>query len=161
MTSDVYPALVIMAERASTAAKSRVYPSMVHGTAQPTVHSPDNGEARGDGEAIIDRTHLARMTMGEKHLEAEVLALFDRQAGALLARMQGAPPKGAAALAHTLAGSARGIGAWEVARAAQEVERAARGSSRAQAASAVQAVQALGHVVARAQAAIKELLGTS
>jgi len=158
LTSDVYPALVIMAERASTAAKSRVYPSMVHGTAQPTVHSPDNGEARGDGEAIIDRTHLARMTMGEKHLEGEVLALFNRQAGMLLGRMKGAPPEAAATLARTLAGSARGIGAWEVARAAQEVERAAQDSFYADTASEVQALR---RAVARAQAAIKELRGTS
>jgi HPt (histidine-containing phosphotransfer) domain-containing protein len=147
---------------------------MVQGTAKPTVRSPANdlleqqlgssacghgaGEARRDGESIIDLTHLARMTMGEKHLEAEVLALFDRQAGMLLARMKGASPKAAAALAHTLAGSARGIGAWEVARAAQEVELAAQGSLRAETASAV---RALGRVVARAQAAIKELLGTT
>jgi HPt (histidine-containing phosphotransfer) domain-containing protein len=76
----------------------------------------------------------------------------------LLARMKGASPKAAAALAHTLAGSARGIGALEVARAAQEVELAAQGSLRAETASAV---RALGQVVARAQAAIKELLGTN
>ena len=147
---------------------------MIQGTAKPTVHSPANdllerelgssacghgaSEARRDGDSIIDLAHLARMTMGEKRLETEVLALFDRQAGMLLARMKGAPPKAAAALAHTLAGSARGIGAWELARAAQKVELAAQGSFRAETASAV---YALGRVVARAQAAIKELLGTN
>jgi len=147
---------------------------MVQRTAKRTVHAPANdlperqpgasaraqgtGEASRDDEPIIDLAHLARMTMGEKHLQAEVLALFDRQAGMLLARMQGAPPKAAAALAHTLAGSARGIGAWEVARAAQEVELAAQGSFRAETASAVHALR---QVVARAQAAIKELLGTN
>jgi hypothetical protein len=99
------------------------------------------------------------MTMGEKRLEAEVLALFDRQAGVLLARMKRAPPEAAAALAHTLSGSARGIGAWEVASAAQEVERAAQGEGFALLAT-TNAVQTLERVVGRAQAAIKELLAT-
>ena len=147
---------------------------MVQRTAKRTVHAPANdlperhrgasacaqgtGEASRDDEPIIDLAHLARMTMGEKHLQAEVLALFDRQAGMLLARMQTAPAKAAAALAHTLAGSARSIGAWEVAVAAQEVERAAQGSLLRETASAV---HALGRAVARAQATIKELLGTT
>ena len=35
----------------------------------------------------IDRNHLTRMTLGDASLEREVLALFDRQAAMLLARM--------------------------------------------------------------------------
>jgi HPt (histidine-containing phosphotransfer) domain-containing protein len=54
-----------------------------------------------------------------------VLALFDRQAGMLLLRMQEAARAGICAAAHTLKGSARGIGAWRVARAAEAVEQAA------------------------------------
>ena len=38
--------------------------------------------------AAIDRGHLARMTFGDRSLEREVLQLFDRQAGLLLARMR-------------------------------------------------------------------------
>ena len=38
--------------------------------------------------AAIDLEHLARMTLGERGLEVEVLALFDRQAAVLLARME-------------------------------------------------------------------------
>ena len=88
---------------------------MVRGTAKPTVQAPANdllqqhsgcsaceydaGEAGRDGEPIIDLAHLAHMTMGEKHLEGEVLALFNRQAGMLLGRMKGAPPEAAATLA--------------------------------------------------------------
>ena len=78
---------------------------------------------------MIDLVDLGRMTLGEKSLEAEVLALFDRQAGMLLARMEQAPPAAAAAFAHTIKGSARGIGAWRVAEAAEAVERAAAGSA--------------------------------
>ncbi len=40
----------------------------------------------------IDTEHLARMTLGERSLEREVLALFDRQADILLPRIRhGAP----------------------------------------------------------------------
>jgi hypothetical protein len=76
-------------------------------------------------ELVVDRAHLARMTLGDQRLEAEVLALFDRQADLLLARMTGATPAAVAAFAHTLKGSARGIGMWRVAAAAEAVERAA------------------------------------
>src|ERR1700747_3563075 len=73
----------------------------------------------------IDRTHLFRMTLGDHALECEVLRLFNQQADLLLARMGQMDPAGVAALAHTLQGSARGIGAWGVARAAEVVEAAA------------------------------------
>jgi HPt (histidine-containing phosphotransfer) domain-containing protein len=74
----------------------------------------------------IDRAHLFRMTLGDHSLECEVLQLFDQQAGMLLARMGEADTAGVAALAHTLQGSARGVGAWGVARAAETLEIAAR-----------------------------------
>ena len=70
----------------------------------------------------IDRRHLARMTLGDNKLEREVLQLFDRQATLLLARMRQVEPAAVSTLAHTLKGSARGIGAWDVARAAEAVE---------------------------------------
>jgi HPt (histidine-containing phosphotransfer) domain-containing protein len=73
-------------------------------------------------ESAIDLAHLARMTLGETSLEAEVLRLFERQAAVLLVHMQDATPTAAAAFAHTLKGSARGIGAWGVAAAAEAVE---------------------------------------
>jgi HPt (histidine-containing phosphotransfer) domain-containing protein len=43
----------------------------------------------------------------------------------MLDRIMAAEPPVAAAAAHTLKGSARGIGAWRVARAAEGLERAA------------------------------------
>jgi HPt (histidine-containing phosphotransfer) domain-containing protein len=76
-------------------------------------------------EAAIDLKHLARMTLGERGLEAEVLTLFDRQAAVLLDHMRQAAPQAIAAFAHTLKGSARSIGAWRVAAAAEAVETAA------------------------------------
>ena len=72
----------------------------------------------------VDREHLFRMTLGDHGLEGEVLRLFDRQTQMLLARMATAQLSCIKALAHTLDGSARGVGAWRVSQAAQDVERA-------------------------------------
>lgn len=76
-------------------------------------------------DAAIDLAHLARMTLGEEALEREVLGLFGRQAEVLLARMRNVEPAVRAAFAHTLKGSACGIGAWRVAEAADIVESSA------------------------------------
>ncbi len=76
----------------------------------------------------IDTGHLAQMTLGDRSLEREVLQLFDRQAAMLMARMRDSLVAGeVSACAHTLKGSARGIGAWAVASAAEAVELAAGG----------------------------------
>ena len=73
---------------------------------------------------VIDTEHLARMTLGELSLQREVLALFDRQADILMPRIRQGASALAAASAHTLKGSAAGIGAFRVARAAEHVEQA-------------------------------------
>jgi len=78
---------------------------------------------------IIDEDHLGRMTLGDRRLEREVLEIFVRQTTIMLGRITGAEPALATAAAHTLMGSARGIGAWRVARAAERLERAAGGGS--------------------------------
>ena len=41
-----------------------------------------------ESSAAIDRRHLARMTLGDRSLEQEVLQLFDRQASLLIERMR-------------------------------------------------------------------------
>jgi HPt (histidine-containing phosphotransfer) domain-containing protein len=78
-------------------------------------------------EPAIDLAHLTRMTHGEPALEREVLQLYATQADILLNRILARPigasaAAGVAALAHTLNGSSRGIGAWEVAGAAAAIE---------------------------------------
>jgi HPt (histidine-containing phosphotransfer) domain-containing protein len=78
-----------------------------------------------DAPAAIDRTHLSRMTFGDAGLERELLQLFDRQAELLLARMRTGDAKAVGTLAHTLKGSALGVGAQPVAAAAEAVEQAA------------------------------------
>lgn len=77
-------------------------------------------------DEAIDLAHLKRMTLGEPALEDEVLSLFVAQSGDLMRRLN-ALPENAAALAHTLKGSARAIGAFRVADAALGVEAALRG----------------------------------
>ena len=104
--------------------------------------------------AAIDRGHLARMTFGDRSLEREVLQLFDRQADLLLARMRDREPSSVATLAHTLKGSAAGIGASFVARSADETELAA---SRSPAECSV-AIDRLALAVDQARVLIAELL---
>lgn len=98
----------------------------------PVATDPAAAPADDPIETVLDLAHLVRMTLGDASLEAEVLRLFERQATVLLAHMQDATPAAAAAFAHTLKGSARGIGAWGVAAAAAAVEtNAERGSASA------------------------------
>ena len=77
----------------------------------------------------IDQVHLERMTLGDRSLEREVLEIFVRQTAMTLERIAGAGPARTAAAAHTLKGSARGIGAWRVAQAAERLEQAATGTA--------------------------------
>jgi len=72
--------------------------------------------------AVLDRDHLARMTFGDHSLEREVLQLFDRQAELLMMRMRVSEPAAVVTLAHTLKGSAVGVGAGRVACAAESAE---------------------------------------
>jgi HPt (histidine-containing phosphotransfer) domain-containing protein len=75
--------------------------------------APDDGP--------IDIEHLQRMTLGDASLEREVLAMFSTQAASLIGKLA-ALPTDAGALAHTLKGSARAIGAFGVADAAGHLE---------------------------------------
>jgi len=73
------------------------------------------------GEPPIDLAHLARTTLGDGALRREVLGMFLNQSRDLLDRLAARPSEGAA-LAHTLKGSARAIGAFGVAACAEAVE---------------------------------------
>jgi HPt (histidine-containing phosphotransfer) domain-containing protein len=83
-----------------------------------------HGRAADD---VLDEHHLRRMTLGDQSLEREVLQVFARQITLMLTRITRAEPAHAAAAAHTLKGSARGLGAWRVAEAAEQLEQAATG----------------------------------
>ena len=79
--------------------------------------APDDGP--------IDLEHLRRMTLGDAGLEREVLAMFAAQTVGLIDALVTLPAE-AGALAHTLKGSARAIGAFTVANAAERLEAAIR-----------------------------------
>ncbi len=71
----------------------------------------------------VDLVHLSRQTMGDRDLEREVLALFEHQSLAMLQRLREATSaRSWTEAAHTLKGSARGIGAFEVASVAEQLE---------------------------------------
>ena len=73
--------------------------------------------SQGSDQGVIDLNHLRDMTMSDAALQREVLGLFVVQSANIMAEL--APlPANAAALAHTLKGSARAIGAFRVADAA-------------------------------------------
>lgn len=110
---------------------------------------PDEPQEKARG-GPLDREHLTRMTLGDLALEREVLALFDRQSELLLERIR-AGRVDAGAAAHTLKGSALGIGAFAVARAAAAVE-GAGASGRAR------PVEQLAAAIAEARAAIAAIL---
>ena len=132
------------------------------GPARLTVSEAETGEAQLRPEGVqsaeaggIDLGHLARMTLGEQQLQSEVLALFDRQAEMLLGHVQRLSPDLVAALAHTLRGSARGVGAWRVAAAAEQLELAAKDSD---AAAFATGLQRLVEALAQARITIRTLV---
>ena len=109
--------------------------------------APDDGP--------IDFEHLNRMTLGDAGLEQEVLAMFVAQSATLVGTLA-AMPADASALAHTLKGSARAIGAFAVGDAAARLEAAiARGFGTSA------ALAELGETVAEARAAIEAILRRS
>ena len=118
----------------------------VHWMPSPPL-APDDG--------VIDIAHLRHMTMGDDLLEQEVLAMFAAQAVGLVADLAFLPPH-AAALAHTLKGSARAIGAFHVAEAADELETAIRGGG-----DPAEALKMLADAFAKARAAIDQMLRRS
>ena len=77
--------------------------------------------------SALDVDHLSRQTLGNPALEREVLAIFRRQARQMLFQLEAlTDPKNRLEIAHALNSSAKGIGAWRVAEAAERLERMAR-----------------------------------
>ncbi|HZL32337.1 MAG TPA: Hpt domain-containing protein [Pseudolabrys sp.] len=108
--------------------------------------------------AAIDRGHLRRMTFGDRTLEQDVLELFDRQATILIGRMRAGDAAVVGSLAHTLKGSALGIGAGPVADAAQSVENAVGQAAAGSAGDVSAAIDRLAAKVEEARALIALLL---
>ena len=109
--------------------------------------APDDGP--------IDIEHLKRMTLGDAGLEHEVLAMFAAQAVSLIGALA-ALPADAGAVAHTLKGSARAIGAFRVADAAEALESRIQNHD-----DPSEALAELGDAVAQARTAIDAILRRS
>jgi HPt (histidine-containing phosphotransfer) domain-containing protein len=103
----------------------------------------------------IDIEHLERMTLGDANLEREVLAMFSGQAVSLIAALAALPSE-AGALAHTLKGSARAIGAFHVADAAECLEAVLRSGD-----DPSLALAELNEAIAQARSAIDAMLRRS
>jgi hypothetical protein len=86
-----------------------------------TNHERTAGYSREPANRALDEQHLSEMTLGDRSLEREVLQVFSRQITLMLKRIARSEPALAAAAAHTLKGSALGLGAWRVAEAAERV----------------------------------------
>jgi HPt (histidine-containing phosphotransfer) domain-containing protein len=122
--------------------------------------APDDGP--------IDIDHLRKMTLGDAGLEREVLAMFAAQSVSLItglaaknaaknpAKNPDANPADATALAHMLKGSARAIGAFRVAEAAESLETRLRNGQ-----DSSRALAEVDDAVAEARAAIDDLLRRS
>lgn len=77
------------------------------------------------GPAPVDHAYLARFTLGNAALEREVLDLFAEHAPTYLLQLMAAESDRAwYEAAHTLKGSARAVGALDVAAAAERAETA-------------------------------------
>jgi len=100
----------------------------------------------------VDFDHLTRMTLGEKALEREVLEMFLAQSNRLLDALASLPAE-TGALAHTLKGSARAIGAFKVADRAAALEATGQGGDAA--------LAALREAVTEARGAIEARIGRS
>ncbi|KPH80458.1 MULTISPECIES: Hpt domain-containing protein [Bosea] len=75
-------------------------------------------------QTAIDLDHLALQTGGDQDLERELLALFAQQCVRHLRTIHnGDDARTRMDAAHTLKGAARAIGAWQVADAADAIER--------------------------------------
>jgi len=76
----------------------------------------------------IDRKHFEAATFGDGALQREILGLFDTQAEKLAGIIRDASGRERAEAAHTLKGTARGIGAFALADAAEKVEQGDAGA---------------------------------
>ncbi len=91
-------------------------------TCKKTDHD-NQRNATGMDAYPVDLVHLARQTLGDRELEREVLGLFVNQSTLYLHRLEKAKSvKERKNAAHTILGSARGLGAWQVAREAEKYE---------------------------------------
>lgn len=86
--------------------------------------APEVGAPGMPGPEPIDRTHLSRYTLGSATLEREIIGLFLAQLPLSIEQLRfAATDREWQIAAHTIKGSARSVGAWHIARLAEEAEK--------------------------------------
>lgn len=91
----------------------------------------------------VDLKHLRRYTLGDRSLEQEVLYLFLNQLPETISRLRGAKTdKDWRVAAHTIKGSGRAVGAWQLAHLAEQAERVPAASDSAPRIEAVARIEA-------------------
>ena len=94
--------------------------------AEDATYAPAAANARP-----IDLVHLSKYTLGNRDLENELLGLFRAQADVYLGRLaEAATDADWVSAAHSLKGSAKALGAWDLADLAEFAERGAAVSER-------------------------------
>ena len=107
-------------------------PGSAHAFAEETSNSPSEGQRNptampncASAGNPVDLVHLSKQSLGDRSLEQEILRMFQSQSQLYLDRLENAKTADERKLAaHTVVGSARGLGAWHVAREAELVEAA-------------------------------------
>jgi HPt (histidine-containing phosphotransfer) domain-containing protein len=100
------------------------------------------GEPLGLQLSPVDLKHLGRYTLGNKALEREILDLFFQQLPSSISALTAASnDKEWHVAAHTLKGSGRAVGAWRIARLAEQAERAPAYQNRARVAETIELIQ--------------------
>jgi HPt (histidine-containing phosphotransfer) domain-containing protein len=89
----------------------------------PRLRAGDPASLLIDTSEPIDRVHLGRYSLGSLSLEREILGLFLAQLPLSIEQLRFAvTDREWQIAAHTIKGSARAVGAWQVARLALEAE---------------------------------------
>jgi HPt (histidine-containing phosphotransfer) domain-containing protein len=97
--------------------------AILHNGYEKVAFSMPGGEASDKRRSRpIDLSHLSKQTMGDRDLEREVLGLFADQAQTVRRQIGNADIKERLFLAHSLKGSARGVGAFAIAECACAIE---------------------------------------
>jgi HPt (histidine-containing phosphotransfer) domain-containing protein len=117
----------------------------------PTTNRQTSARPCASAANPVDLVHLSRQSLGDRSLENEILRLFHSQSKLYMDRLENATTAEERKMAaHTVVGSARGLGAWKVATEAELVEQACgRGCD----------VTSLREAVEEANAYIEALLG--
>lgn len=104
----------------------------------------ENNSENASASPPIDLTHLNRITLGDADVTRDVLNLFSSHSSSYLENLQTASTQQQwREAAHKLKGSAKGIGAWDVAKYAEDLEKLSESDIDSQRAQAMEEMKRL------------------